>query len=308
MTFLYEGVRVSRHVRSRSEGGSLVIAKKVWSILGICVAVVLTGTITSVISSYTCLKETYFQIDSSKIAKSIRLVVLADLHNHEFGKNNQSLINRVREQKPDLVLMVGDILDAEAEDDSVAVNLVEALSNVAPVCFALGNQEIEFMKEHKDFLSHLVTAGGVVLEKSYQDIQVGSSVLRVGGMYGYAFQTEEGAVGTEDEEGFKFLKDFTNTDNFQILLFHRPESFVLGNASKLWNPDMVVSAHIHGGQVILPFVGGIYGAELGWFPEYTYGRYRLEDTELFLTRGLGSGGEALPRFNNIPEIMVVDLQ
>ena len=268
----------------------------------------MTGTITSVICSYTCLKETYFQIDSYKIAKPIRLVVLADLHNHEFGKNNQKLIKRVREQKPDLVLMVGDILDAEAEDDSAAVNLVETLSSVAPVCFALGNQEIEFMKEHKDFLSHLEKAGGFVLEKSYQDIQVGSSTLRIGGMYGYAFQTEEGAMGLGDEERFEFLKDFTNTDNYQILLFHRPESFVLGNASKLWKPDMVVSAHIHGGQVVLPFVGGIYGAELGWFPEYTYGRYRLEDTDLFITRGLGSGREALPRFNNIPEIMVVDLQ
>ncbi len=71
----------------------------------------------------------------------------------------------MREQKPDLVLMVGDILDAEAEDDSAAVNLVETLSSVAPVCFALGNQEIEFMKEHKDFLSHLEKAGGFVLEK-----------------------------------------------------------------------------------------------------------------------------------------------
>lgn len=276
-------------------------------IISICISLILAGCAASVICAYTCLEVTQFQTTSKKIIDPVRLVILADLHNHEFGENNQKLIENVAKQKPDLILMAGDILDVEGKDDSVAVHLVEQLSRFAPVYYALGNHEVEFQKEHTDFITHLEEAGGIVLEMGYRDLEIGSTQLRIGGMYGYAFQTEEEAVGVGDKDGYQFLKDFIDTDKFQIMMFHRPESFVLGNASKLWNMDMVISAHIHGGQVILPFAGGIYGAELGWFPEYTYGKYKVRDTELYLTRGLGSGGEALPRFNNLPEIMVVDL-
>lgn len=276
-------------------------------IISICIVLFLAGCAVSVICSYTCLEVTQFQTTSEKIDGQVRLVILADLHNHEFGKNNQKLIEKVAKQEPDLILMAGDILDMAAEDDSVAVHLVEKLSIIAPVYYALGNHEVDFQKEHTDLITRLEAAGGTVLEAGYQDVKIGSTQLRIGGMYGYAFQTEKGTVGAGDRDGYQFLKEFTDTDKFQIMMFHRPESFVLGNASKLWNMDMVISAHIHGGQVILPAAGGIYGAELGWFPKYTYGKYKVRDTELYLTRGLGSGGEALPRFNNLPEIMVVDL-
>lgn len=276
-------------------------------IISICIILLLAGCAVSVICSYTCLEATKFQTTSERIIDPVRLVILGDLHNHEFGRDNQKLIEKVAKQEPGLILMVGDILDAEGEDDFVALNLVEQLSRLAPVYYALGNHEVEFQMEHTDFITHLEEAGGTVLEMGYRDVEIGSTQLRIGGMYGYAFQTEEETVGVGDRDGYQFLKEFTDTDKFKIMMFHRPESFVLGNAAQVWKMDMVVSAHIHGGQVILPFAGGIYGAELGWFPEYTHGRYKVRNTELYLTRGLGSGGESLPRFNNLPEIMVVDL-
>lgn len=45
-----------------------------------------------------------------------------------------------------------------------------------------------------------------------------------------------------------------------------------------------------------------------FFPDYDYGQYKLGDSDMIITRGLSSNLKALPRFNNPPEIAVVDVE
>lgn len=259
----------------------------------------------SIILSYKGLEVTYYQLQSDKIHSHVRIAVLADLHNRQFGSDNERLIKKVEKQNPDLLLLAGDIIDEDAEDEQLVFELIRELSQIAPVYYALGNHELAYEEKHPGFLGKVKDSEATLLEESYEDIQADGNSIRVGSMYGYAFTIE----GEEDgSPGIEFMKEFADTDSFQIMMYHRPESYVLGNAAELWKVDMAVSGHIHGGQMILPFSGGIYGAELGWFPDYTYGKYQLGETACFLTRGLGSGTEPLPRFNNIPEIMVIDLE
>ena len=96
--------------------------------------------------------------------------------------------------------------------------------------------------------------------------------------------------------------DYENTDAFKIMLSHRPDSFVFGQAADTWKIDLVVSGHVHGGQVRIPGKGGLYGGDQGWFPEYTDGIHHFKTVNhMIITRGLGSDKEKLPRFHNIPE-------
>lgn len=88
-----------------------------------------------------------------------------------------------------------------------------------------------------------------------------------------------------DPEVYGFLQDFQATDRCKILLCHRPDSFVFGEAASTWDVDLVISGHLHGGQVVLPLLGGVFGGDQGWFPRYVHGVYEKEGVTIAVTSG-----------------------
>lgn len=154
----------------------------------------------------------------------------------------------------------------------------------------------------------LTDVGACVLEEGYRDVEIGGCKVRIGGMYEYAFALD-GDNSAENLTGNvrDFLEEFQNTDRYKIMLCHRPDSFVFGDASDYWKIDLVISGHDHGGQVVIPFKGGLYGGDQGWFPPYVHGLYRTGRIRLFVTSGLSSEKQKLPRWNNRPEIAVLNV-
>lgn len=267
--------------------------------------------IVSLVMSYHFLIVRRYEYSSDKISAPVRAVLISDLHDHSFGKNNQRLVKAIRDEKPDLILMVGDFLNDSSETAEAALTLVERLTSVAPVYFSLGNQERSFMTQHGDILlDELRKAGAVVLDKTYLDIEICGVPLRIGGMSDYAFALDGRDSTSQDtmpKDTYAFLTDFQNTERFTLMLSHMPECFVLGEASQTWHIDLVVSGHDHGGQVVLPLFGGLWAGDQGYFPEYVTGLHKKDFIHILITNGLSSKGEALPRFNNPPEICVVEL-
>ena len=93
------------------------------------------------------------------------------------------------------------------------------------------------------------------------------------------------------------------TDDYCILLSHRPEAF---EAYQSEGVDLVLSGHAHGGQFRLPLIGGIIAPNQGWFPKYDAGIYSQQNTTMIVSRGIGNS--IIPvRINNRPEIVSVEL-
>ena len=140
------------------------------------------------------------------------------------------------------------------------------------------------------------------MDKQYIDIEIKGEKVRIGGIYGYVLSPDK----VKGEEQF-FMEEFQDTDRFKILLSHMPKGLLLWKSREYWDVDLVFSGHVHGGQVRLPFVGGLYDPEEGYFPTYTKGMFECGKGTMILSAGLGSS-QGIPRINNLPEVVVCEVK
>lgn len=251
----------------------------------------------------------YHEISTEKIDSRIRIVQLTDLHNSEFGKENEKLVDLIEEQSPDIILLTGDLVKRSEEDTTVVTNLLKELKKIAPLYVSLGNHEVEYEENYGGNLTEFYEAAGAfVLEKEYVDIDVKGQQLRLGGIYGYCLPEKYLATKEADAEECAFLFEFQDTSAYKILMCHMPVCWMINGSLDEWDVDAVFAGHVHGGQVVLPYLGGLYGPDFGWFPGRLSGLFYSaeEESVLVLSRGLGSNGW-VPRWNNVPEIVVTDI-
>lgn len=269
-------------------------------------------------------------IESSKVSSPIRFVYIADLHENVFGENNLQFYDLVKELDPDFILIGGDIINWTSENDEYAVEVIDELAGLSDIYFSIGNHEIEYLQSRREielsgsdrnnssltlvttdengFIRRIERAGAKVLQKNWTDIEINGTKIRIGGAYEGMFSLDPDNPKETMQQGmYKFLTDFQSTDSLKLYMTHRPYSFLNGNGSSLWDIDIVLCGHEHGGQVILPIFGGFFSRERGFFPKYTHGIFGIDRTTLIVTSGIGSDVELLPRFNNPPEIVLVTI-
>lgn len=242
------------------------------------------------------------------LTQSVRIVHLTDLHSRVYGENNGDLTALVAEQKPDLILMTGDMLSREDENARVVCDLIQELTATAPVYYGFGNHEKQWQsRTNEDLTPALEAAGATVLDCTYTDIAVNGQALRLGGYAGYYRQA--GMMEPDPEKQMlhrRFFDDFEQTHRYKILLGHIPTPWLDWGYIDQYPVDLVLSGHYHGGQVRLPLIGGLAAPYVGLFPEYTQGLFVGERAACVLSTGVGT--EAwLPRINNLPQIVTVDL-
>ncbi len=280
-----------------------------WRIALVLLALLLLAAVASALLSTYGLTVSHYEAASSKLTGPVRVVHLTDLHNSEFGKENSRLIRKVAEQKPDLILISGDMLNYNEERTDIAENAIRGLAEIAPVYVSFGNHEKAYERRYGTDLTELYTAAGAeVLEFSTADVTVNGQELCIGGFYGYGVPAIYLATDEAQKNEVEFLQEMEKEEAYTILLCHLPLAWLRIDALENWHFDCVLTGHIHGGQLRFPFVGGLWAPDQGWFPGMVCGQYYSEDGTHFmeLSRGLGNT-EKIPRFNNIPEIVVLDL-
>lgn len=247
---------------------------------------------------------------SGDVNQAIRIVHLSDLHNAEFGEGNMELIETIKAQEPDLIVITGDMINRNDENLDIVCSLIKTISGMAPVYYGYGNHETVWEERYGGTLYQALTnAGAAVLDRDYCDIEISGTSIRVGGYMGYyrypGMTTSDPAVWASEEA---FFDEYETTDAYKILLNHIPTAWMdWGNQDK-FSVDLVFSGHYHGGLMRIPFLdSGIYAPYVGLFPKYTQGCFVGETATCVLSAGLGNEYTLLPRINNPPEIVVLDL-
>lgn len=267
----------------------------------------------AILISYTIskkgLKITSYTLRDELIITPVRIVQLTDLHNSLFGKNNRRLIRAVREERPDLIFLTGDLLNQKDANIQIAIDLITALKDIAPVYCSLGNHEIGYEAAFgTDIREQYKNAGAEILDYEWRDLDFQQTKLRIGGIYGYCLPEKYVETGEANPNEAQFLNEMTDTDRYCILLAHLPLCWLKNGSLEDYEVNLVFSGHVHGGQVRLPFIGGLYAPDQGWFVGREWGIFsNFEDTKhIVLSTGLGSN-EIIPRFNNVPEVVSITL-
>ncbi len=244
---------------------------------------------------------TFYQIRSLKVTDSIRIVELADLHNKEFGNQNEDLIRKIKALHPDLIFYAGDMMNYRDYTYSVLFDLSDKLSAIAPVYACFGNNEMDqYLFEDQSFAQKLREHHVDLLSNEAKDVEVGSTTIQL-----IAVSDGLQQFDVETNNAKRFLETLEPTSNCRICLTHYPELF----HEKLLNYgiDVAFTGHAHGGLIRLPVIGGLYSTGEGFFPEFTSGVVQAEDgAQVVISRGLGDS-RRIPRINNQPELVVVDL-
>lgn len=252
---------------------------------------------------------TKHHIEDEKVGRHCRAVVLADLHNKCYGRNNERLIEAIRRQKPDCIIIAGDIPTAKPRRSlDTALHLMEELAGDYRIFYANGNHEHR-MKLYPEVYGDMAERYEAGLKKAGVNRLVNSHT---------ELEDENIAVyGSEIDKlyykRFKLLPmpdDYLNGilgqpdhNKYNILIAHNPDYFPY---YARWGADLVLSGHVHGGMVRVPFINkGVISPNVRLFPKYDGGVYREKNSVMILSRGLGM--HTIPiRLFNPGELIVID--
>ena len=280
--------------------------KKKRIIVLVVVAAILLALIIWTVWGNTALEFNTYTISSERLPEvfdGYRIAHVSDLHNAEMGKNNEKLLDMLRDAGPDIIAITGDIIDSRNTNVEIALEFTKAAMEIAPCYYVTGNHEAR-VSEYDELKEGLIEQGVVVLDDERIEIELSGETIALLGVNDPSFETDY-LFGDSETVMKNRLQEISDTENkFTILLSHRPELFEIYADN---NVDLVLSGHAHGGQFRLPFVGGLVAPNQGLFPKYDAGLYTEENTNMIVSRGIGNS--ILPfRFNNRPEVILIELK
>ncbi|MPM15343.1 UDP-2,3-diacylglucosamine pyrophosphatase LpxG [bioreactor metagenome] len=249
---------------------------------------------------------TRFNYISNKIPDKLsgmKIVHVSDLHNKNFhGK----LTKKIKIINPDIIFITGDLIDRRKTNVALAVKFIKEIVTIAPVYYVSGNHE-QLSGNYEELKKELNKLHVIIMDNVYTKINIEGSEIVLLGIADPSINQNEKTYHSENNTTYmrNTLHELTHNikTDFNILLSHRPELFEI---YKEFNVDLVFSGHAHGGQIRIPFLGGILSPNQGFFPKYSEGMHREGVTSMVVSRGLGNSLFPFRIFNR-PELIVVAL-
>ena len=222
-----------------------------------------------------------------------KIVHISDIHYGRLfdEKSLQKLVNSINEQKPDIVVLTGNLID---KDTHMTTNMANKISNLLKKINAKagkyainGNNDLNF-----DEWVNIISNGGFKdLNNTYDTIYInGYQNIFIAGA---STVKDKLSINDKLKTSIDYLNSFDkNGPIYKILLLHEPDT--IDDLSN--NPfNLILAGHSHAGQIRLPFIGAIMlpdGAK-----KYYDSHYKLENSDLYISNGLGVSNYNFRLFN-----------
>ena len=292
--------------------------KKKRIIISVSVAIILVVGAIWLAWGNSALVVTDFTIRDGEIPQGFsgfRIAQISDLHDAEFGEDSERLVSLLATTDPDIIVITGDFIDGSRTDIDLSLSFAEECVSIAPTYYVTGNHEDKLSDDdYTRLIGGLTDIGVEVLADEVISLERNGEQICLMGVDDPNL-SKDWDVLTEEEkndpnidkkimdEKLDGLMPMSDGYPYTILLSHRPEVFEVYVEHEV---DLVISGHLHGGQIRLPFIGGFYTPNQGIFPEFVDGLYSENDTNMIISRGLGNSSFPV-RVNNRPEIVVIIL-
>ncbi len=241
----------------------------------------------------------------AKVAESIRIVQLSDLHCCIFGENNSELLAAAQAACPDLILLTGDMINKRNPDTEAVESFLCGLAGLAPCFYSLGNHELKYRnnfgkKEFDNYAYRLSEAGICLLDNESVVLEIKGTEIEI-----YGFSADMDAYRKLKKPEYKGkIPEPCEAEALKLMLAHNPELYKYYE-NTAWN--FVFSGHLHGGIIRIPGLGGLISPSLFPFPKYSGGLYQLKGgPAMLVSKGLGSHTIKL-RINNPAELVILNI-
>ena len=250
------------------------------------------------------LEVTHYRIKSKKIPlefDNFRIVHISDFHCDKTA----GIIDAIRNERPDIICATGDMAHDFGSYDPF-INLLRSMLETAPVYVISGNHDV-WRSDYDKMVEKCRKTGAVFLRDERVYINRDGAQIAVTGIED-PFSAAYKVINDNIKES---LAKFTPYDGYNILLFHRAN---LLDKFKGKGYDLILSGHMHGGQIRIPGIGGMLCPKTNLtdktkilFPKYFGGEYDIGDTKAIVSRGIGNPA-IIPRIFNKPEICSIILK
>jgi len=235
------------------------------------------------------------------VLDGVRIALVSDLHSREMGPRERLLVDTVRNDKPDMLMLAGDYASKEGNYAPV-LEIMKSARCPLGVYAVMGNAEYAHAGR-SCILCHepgsdrkRENGAGFVLRNSVRILERNGAKLCIIGLDDPVTRKRNGRCFLDLREIVAGL----DPGMPKILLAHSPDIFE--EAARL-GIDLVLCGHTHGGQLFfVPMIPGITRTEPAL--KYPTGFYRRDRTIMYVTRGMGTN--VLPiRLGVRPEITMI---
>lgn len=225
--------------------------------------------------------------------KGLTIGLISDVHSGIFmsEEDMRPYLQTLNSLNLDFIFLAGDFITSEMDEIYPFVDVFKNLKAKHGVFAVLGNHE--YIPRQPQKIAKLMEENGIrVLRNEHEKIEINGQKIFIIGI-------DDLRYGADLDKAMKGVE----RDKIKILLSHKPYDFPKFAKNQI---ELTVSGHTHGGQIVFAKIDDTYIAPASLVSKFVAGLYKLGDSYLYVSRGVGVVGLPL-RLNCPPEITYITL-